>query len=86
MNKSNFSIRESDGAGNHIGTIIAESNEDLATKIAVACSGHFDVEVDVPEKIVMGFYINNEPQDIILTSKAVKDFNQTISICQTWIY
>ena len=43
MKKKYFSINQSGGENNHIATITAESNEEFANKIALACSEHFDL-------------------------------------------
>ena len=86
MSQSNFSIRQSDGDTEHIGTIIAESNEELAKKIAIACTEHFAIKIDEPKDIEMDNYLRGSTGEVKLTSNEDEEFRATIFICQGWIY
>ncbi len=86
METKNFSIRESDGATNHIGTIVASKNNVLKDKILRACSEHFCIDARIKGSVKIKDYVDADGSELTVTDADDEEFKATIFVCQTWIY
>lgn len=79
--KKYFSINENDNV--HVGTVIAETNEELKNKVEIACSEHFDIDIKL-NKINIDDYINGKNGYVNI----IDDTGNIISIfiTETWVY
>jgi len=79
-----FSVTADNGSGEHIGTICATTDEELKAKLITACMEHFDEDVEITGDIkIENFMYGRTGDDIGIK---VGDYDDAVSICQTWLY
>lgn len=86
MEKKYFTVNEAGGENAHIGTLVANTSEELRNKLSEACSEHFDAKVIG----MFDFDIDDCLYGRILEVKITLDWEVelpiVVTISQTWLY
>jgi hypothetical protein len=78
-----FTIEESNADGRHVGTVRAETDQELNEKLTIACNSHFDEECELSltkrENFVYG-------RSEIIHMKDIGKLEREVHVQETWLY
>ena len=84
--KKYFTIKENDNDYGHIGTEIAETDEELTQKVIEACKSHFDANVKISPLEIENYLFGRSGLVKTKVDISTDDFECEIFIQQTWLY
>jgi hypothetical protein len=78
-------VNVSNGNDEHIGTILANSSEELNKKLKTTLMEHFDADVEFPE-VKIEDYIEGRDGTVEIKVDSTFENADEIFICETWIF
>ena len=82
-----FSVNAANGSGEHIGTICANTSEELKEKLGIACAEHFDQDIKIKDEVDINNFLQGRSGNVKIEVEIDEEkFDDEVFICQTWLY
>jgi hypothetical protein len=86
MENKYFTVNEAGGENAHVGTLVANTSEELKNKLSEACCAHFDAKVIGMSNFDINDCLYGKTLDVRIHLDCEVEYPIIITISESWLY